>query len=358
MSVIIKGKNPKKPYTVRYWIDGRQKERSFRLKKDAEDFKASTDHETRAGTYTDPKLAAVPFGELATTWIGTRTAKRTRDIYESALRVHLQALAGRSLRQVANDRQGVSAAVAACPPSVQQNAVALISGTVNQAVKDRLITGHHLQGLDYVTAGRKAVIHHASRGQLDALAESLGDHALTVWLMRGTGVRIGEAMAVTPESIRGKTLRIERQRNTSGEIAVLKARGEEDYRDVPLPSYVADMMKDWSGFPPLSRSAYGHRWRAARDRIGLPKEFKPHSLRHIFASTLLANGTPVSDVSHYLGHRSINLTYAVYGHLIPESLGRARNVLDEEYEAWKDSEGQGQCPPVSAKRLHGPPRGL
>jgi hypothetical protein len=30
MSVIVRGKNPNKPYTVRFWVDGRQRERSFR----------------------------------------------------------------------------------------------------------------------------------------------------------------------------------------------------------------------------------------------------------------------------------------------------------------------------------------
>jgi hypothetical protein len=35
MSVIIKGKNPRKPHTVRYWADGRQRERSFATAREA-----------------------------------------------------------------------------------------------------------------------------------------------------------------------------------------------------------------------------------------------------------------------------------------------------------------------------------
>src|ERR1039457_5430555 len=48
MSVIIKGKNPRKPHTVRYWVDGRQCERSFATAREAQDFKIKTDHDTRA----------------------------------------------------------------------------------------------------------------------------------------------------------------------------------------------------------------------------------------------------------------------------------------------------------------------
>jgi hypothetical protein len=35
MSVIIEGKNPRKPHTVRYWADARQRERSFATAREA-----------------------------------------------------------------------------------------------------------------------------------------------------------------------------------------------------------------------------------------------------------------------------------------------------------------------------------
>lgn len=56
MSVIIKGKNPRKPHTVRYWADGRQRERSFATAREATDFKIKTDHDTRAQIFVDDKL--------------------------------------------------------------------------------------------------------------------------------------------------------------------------------------------------------------------------------------------------------------------------------------------------------------
>ncbi len=56
MSVIIKGKNPKKPYTVRDWVDGRQREKSFATSKEAKDFKIKTDHDVRAQIFVDDKL--------------------------------------------------------------------------------------------------------------------------------------------------------------------------------------------------------------------------------------------------------------------------------------------------------------
>jgi len=68
-----------------------------------------------------------------------------------------------------------------------------------------------------------------------------------------------------------------------------------------------------------------------RDVAGLPDKFVPHSLRHYFASLALAPGIPITDVSRWLGHKSIEVTYRIYGHLVPGSWERAREVLDAAY---------------------------
>jgi integrase len=53
----------------------------------------------------------------------------------------------------------------------------------------------------------------------------------------------------------------------------------------------------------------------------------PHK-RHTFASTALAEGVPISEVSRWLGHKSITTTVDLYGHLVPEATARARTALD------------------------------
>jgi integrase len=76
--------------------------------------------------------------------------------------------------------------------------------------------------------------------------------------------------------------------------------------------------------------------RAAR-LAGIPEGFTPHSLRHVFASALLARGVPITDVAEWLGHRSIEVTYRIYGHLVPSAWSRAREALDAEYQAWSNA---------------------
>jgi integrase len=340
MATIIKGKNPRKPYTVRYWTDGRQRERSFVTLKEARDFKAKAEHDTRASIFVDPKLGSVSFGEYAAQWIGTRKTVNTRRIYEAVLRLHLVPVYGsQMLRQVANDREGVQRLISSLTVSQQRTAATLLAGVMNEAVKAGRIPSHRLHGLTVAHVNMRAEIIHATYQQLETIAGALPDgYGLTVWLMRGCGLRIAEALAVTPPCVRGDILRISEQILDNGNIAPLKHRKAGDYRDIPLPAYVAEGMNDWQGFEKISRPTYNRAWRTAAAAAGLPTTFTPHTLRHTYASVALHQGIPITEVSRFLGHQSIEITHQVYGYLVPNAFGRTRDAIDAEFRDWS-SEG-------------------
>jgi integrase len=72
-------------------------------------------------------------------------------------------------------------------------------------------------------------------------------------------------------------------------------------------------------------------WKPAIAAAQLPEDTTFHDLRHTFASTALAEGVPISEVSRWLGHKSITTTVDLYGHLVPEASGRARDALDKAF---------------------------
>jgi integrase len=82
--------------------------------------------------------------------------------------------------------------------------------------------------------------------------------------------------------------------------------------------------------PTLLRRDYYNRhiWKPAIKAAGLMTDTTFHDLRHTFASTALAEGVPISEVSRWLGHKSITTTVDLYGHLVPEATARARTALD------------------------------
>ena len=54
-----------------------------------------------------------------------------------------------------------------------------------------------------------------------------------------------------------------------------------------------------------------------------------HSLRHSFASVMVASGASIKALQRCLGHSSASVTLNTYSHLIQENLGTALLRADE-----------------------------
>lgn len=359
MATIVKKGNKYKPWTVRYVDNGRQHERSFRTRREADDFKAKFEHDSRERVFVDPRVANEKFRNAAQSWLDRHTGKpRTKQIYADTLRLHiLPAIGEKRLSDVASDREGLQTFLLVTLPAQEQGVsqvrkcYMIINAVVNDAIKTGKLSKSRIRGLPLPASPRTKASDFVfpGRGQIEALAAKLGDHGLAVYLMRGCGLRVNEALGVRWGDFRdgGKVLRLARQREESGLAdRPLKARAEGDHRDVPVPAYVwdrvraarpAESLEDGPVFPygyaTGSRRGFGEHFTAARAAAGIPATFTSHSLRHVFASVALSQGVPITDVSHWLGHRNIQTTYGIYGHLVPSSWDRARDALDREWAA-------------------------
>ena len=342
MATIVRGKNPNKPYTVRYYHDGRQRERSFATAKDAKNWLVKFEHDSREKTFVDPKVAGERFGAVALRWLARHPGSpKSHEIYERVLRRHILPVFGsKGLAQVAQDREGVESFLRETLPakglgtSTVRTCAMVIGAVVNEAIRAGRLNGSRLRGIPLPAVERKAGLVFASHGQIVALAEKMpGDYGFSIFLMRGCGLRLGEALGFQPEDFLDGSLRLTRQLAPDGKTTIgLKHRASGEYRDIPVPDYVRDVMPSgFDGFPAVSHRMYRFAFNKARDAVGLPASFTPHALRHTFASVALAGGVPITDVSKWLGHRDINVTFSIYGHLVPASWERARGVLDAEW---------------------------
>ena len=61
---------------------------------------------------------------------------------------------------------------------------------------------------------------------------------------------------------------------------------------------------------------------------GFPPKVSVHSLRHTYASLMIADGTPLVVVSHKLGHAQASTTANIYAHVIASAEERATHTFD------------------------------
>jgi hypothetical protein len=95
MATIIKGKNPNKPYTVRYQHDGRLRERSFHTRGEADDFKAKFERDSRERLFIDPRAGGETLGDYAERWINQHHgAAATKRNYRYTLTRHIRPAIG------------------------------------------------------------------------------------------------------------------------------------------------------------------------------------------------------------------------------------------------------------------------
>src|ERR1700761_3665770 len=368
----------KHAWTLRYWVNGKQREKSFKDeirngrvnygsgRKLAQDFQLELTVDKRSGDVTfaqHGRTAKQNFGAAAESFISRLPiVDGSKDHYRSVYRKHVKPVFGdMTLAQVANDRDGVSDLLAVnmkhLSNTQRQQARHVIVGTVEEAVKAGKLSKHRLDGIDLAGTGRyslksfvfpsyEQVRFVADGGMNPETKRVVGGAGLCVWLMRGCGLRIEEALAVSKEDFTedGTVLRVAWQASGDGKKREpLKHRKAGEYRDVPVPSWLWKMVRDMPDGPLIPGNGklfqrYGtiyFRFMRAAEVAGIADGFTPHSLRHAYASAMLARGVQITELAHFLGHRDINVTHQVYGHLLPSAAKRAVAALNAEFAEWK-----------------------
>ncbi len=208
----------------------------------------------------------------------------------------------------------------------------------------------------------KTLVRLLTPGQVLALADAMPRrYGLLVVLGAAAGLRQGEAFGLALDRIDAAAgmITVDQQVIIVDRRPVLAPpKTSASLRDVPMPRFLLNVVAEHADRFALGRNEvlcrtprgtllrrdYYNReiWKPAIAATGLPADTTFHDLRHTFASTALAEGVPISEVSRWLGHKSITTTVDLYGHLVPEASGRARDALDKAFRSALDVPGK--CP--------------
>lgn len=159
-----------------------------------------------------------------------------------------------------------------------------------------------------------------------------------------TGLRIGEVLGLTADRIALDTrqVTVDRQAQRIGGATVLTSPKSEKARTITVPGLVAVELRRhlrtygsdgllWpagDGAPMRSQNLYVSGWRPALVTAGLePDRFRFHSLRHFCASTLLAEGAPITAVAGHLGD-IVPTVVKTYAHWLRDDRDVPAEVLD------------------------------
>ncbi|MGW0655302.1 tyrosine-type recombinase/integrase [Streptomyces umbrinus] len=346
------------PYTVRYRnATGRQLEESgYARQEDALDRLTKVYKEKRSTPRQQADLkreiGKQRFGEYASTWL-----TRQRHYAPGSVRSVNQVLGSQILPVLESRRMGtftstvvddfiMSMEERSVGLAAQQNAFDTLKKILLDARRRGGISEDPFDGVippEYVP--RKVTIPTVD--EIHALKAAGSDGLrVVIDLMSGCGCRNGEAYAANLERMVADdvyriTEQIEGKTRTQ---ARLKHRKVGEFRESPMPwtvresllRYAKDHGADVHGYLLRTRrsahwahTTLEYQWNAAKKRAGISRRLTAYSLRHFFASNCLAKGIPVTDVAEWMGHKNINMTFKIYRHLMPASIGRAARLLDE-----------------------------
>jgi hypothetical protein len=381
-------------WTVRYTVNGVQRDKSFRDeidavrrvlwgsgRKKAQDFQLELTRGKRAQgrTYVDPKAGDELFGPAAEAFIMSGALHANRDsraAYLSTYRANIAGkFAGRTLAQMATAAAAAEVAelvnVTMAHKSITRRQVArmVITGTMDAAVSADKIGRHKLAGITltegtraapapddddeqsggfvFITDEQAAMLAAGITVTNGGRTRTMAGVGVAVWLQRTMGLRIREALGVEKADFRTRKngeryLRLRSQASRDGRTRVpLKHRKEGEGRSVPVPDYVWEMVAAMPDGPlcPGPRGSRYMTYSTAWDRFTAITAalnidgYTTHSLRHQFASECLDDGMNIVDLSTVLGHADPSVTLRIYVHAMPDAEARTRAMMNARWTA-------------------------
>jgi integrase len=343
---------PREAWVADYFDQrGVRRQKTFKLKKDADGWLVLARHQIQQGTHT-PDSTSITVAEAAAIWLQRGELEGlehgTLDQYQRVVRLHIEPPIGK-VRLARLSTPAIEAfrdeLLRDKSRHLARRIMSMLKGIIAEAQRRGLIA-HNPASPVRVGAKQREVAQIAIGQNIPSKAEirAILDHAtgggarpLLVTAIF-TGMRASELRGLTWENVdlERRVIHVRQRADHWGTIGAPKSAAGR--RDIPMSPLVVNTLREWQlacpkgplglVFPNGAGRVEQHANNLMRiwyplqiaagiiDARGKPK-YGFHTLRHFCASWLIEQGFSPKRVQVWLGHSSIQMTFDVYGHLFP-----------------------------------------
>jgi integrase len=369
----VSGAEAKSAWIVDYFDQaGVRRQETFLRKKDADARWVEVRQEVRDGTHT---ARAASVAEAAELWLQAakldERERATLKQYRAHVDHHIVPLIGRAklsdltaprIQRFADDLLAHRKADGDDEPlsrATARKVLASLKGIIKHAQRQGLIAKNPAQPVSIRVSKRGTVKLRAGRdfpdkGEINAILKTAtGRWRPLIVAAIFTGLRSSELRGLRWEDVDldAKLLHVHQRADAWGTMGAPKSEAGE--RTIPLTTQVINTLREWKLTCPRrdrgkkldlvfpngagnveSHSNICHRgWYPLQIAIGLTRDsgrmdaagqpvrrakYGFHTLRHFFASWLLAEGFSLKKAQGMLGHATMAMTADTYGHLLPD----------------------------------------
>lgn len=235
----------------------------------------------------------------------------------------------------------------------KKNVHSLLSAALSSAVREGLIESNPAAGIRAERELPKKAPVFLTREQFELIAAAVDfRYSLFVRFLEGTGLRFGEATALTWSDIdlrrENGIIKVTKsiQAGAGGGYKIAPPKTKAGRRTVTMQRALTEAMHGCmvdsaaaagdlvfqSPFGGILGNGFFHRrvWIPCMDEVESELGVRPrvHDLRHTHASRLIEAGVPLPVIQVRLGHESITTTVGTYGHLAVDADLRAVELLE------------------------------
>ncbi|MFN7091514.1 MAG: tyrosine recombinase XerC [Allorhizobium sp.] len=191
-------------------------------------------------------------------------------------------------------------------------------GLVNAAGASAIRSPKQPKSLPKPLSGRQALAVVAVDTQMNEEPWIAARDAAVLSLLYGCGLRISEALGLTPDVFQGRptSLRITGKGGKTRLVPLLPVvteAVETYYKLCPYHLEAGAPLFRGARGGPLQPAIIQREMQKLRSALGLPDSATPHALRHSFATHLLGSGGDLRTIQELLGHASLSTTQIYTG---------------------------------------------